>query len=168
MYTTAGCPCLPLSNTNSFNLNYCCRREQDTKQNPAHAFFSSYLIKNMVHSLCYISHFYIRWCSWNISRSQQVSTTIWKMPICKDGYKGFINIYDQFNNAVIHYFGWQNSKLKGIFTSASQSCCLFLFFFKKGSILEEFRSKEKESFLRKKKSLNFPAVTTYLHQLRNN
>lgn len=63
MYTTAGCPCLPLSNTNSFNLNYCCRREQDTKQNPAHAFFSSYLIKNMVHSLCYISHFYIRWCS---------------------------------------------------------------------------------------------------------
>lgn len=83
------------------------------------------------------------------------------MPIGKYAYKGFVNICDQSNNAVIQYFGQQNSKLKAVFTSASQSCCLFLFLRR----VAYWKNSEVE---KNSNSLNFLAVTTYLHQLRNN
>lgn len=60
---TAGCPCLPLSDTRS-HLPWTTAAEENRTQNRNPHRFSSYLRKNMVHSLCSISHFYIRWCSW--------------------------------------------------------------------------------------------------------
>lgn len=70
--------CFFLTGTLSLTLNYCCRKNR-TQYRTSHVFFNSYLIKNMVQSLCCISHFCIRQCSWKDIQVLEVSAIVRNM-----------------------------------------------------------------------------------------